>query len=207
MRMHFDAQRLFSLDASLRSEADETLARSGIGAILCDAGYQAVGSYVMQTMTWRDLDFEQMREPDWADHWQVGARLAKTGWCVRLLCMDAYREAWPEAEPDFGLYWGLRVADPTRSTSAAPGDPTVWKLDLWTGRPEEFAPSLLKRRTWASLLTEETRSYILAIKEAVCAEPEYRKSLLSVHIYDAVLKHGVADLESFRAWWARESKS
>jgi hypothetical protein len=199
--MHPDAQRLFALDAALRSEADELLGASGIGAILEQAGYQAIGSYVMRTMTWHDLDFERCEEPDWERHWGVGTKIAQTGWCVRLQCVDVYREVWPGAEPDFGLYWGVRVAEPDRTEPASPGDPTVWKLDLWTARPEEFAPALPKRETWASLMTEDARSHILAIKEAVCDEPEYRKSLLSVHIYEAVLEHGIRELEEFRDWW------
>ena len=116
--MHPDAQRLFALDAALHSEADEVLAKSGIGAILADACYQAVGSYAMRTMTWRDLDFEHYQEPDWQRHWDVGTRLARTGWCVQLQCVDVYREAWQSAQPDFGFYWGVRVADPSRSASA-----------------------------------------------------------------------------------------
>jgi hypothetical protein len=199
--MHPDAQRLFALDAALRSEADEVLADSGIGTILHDGGYQAVGSYVIRTMTWRDLDFERMEEPDWERHWQMGTKLAQTGWCVRLQCIDVYREAWPEAQPNSGLYWGLRIADPSRPASASPGDPTVWKLDLWTARPAEFARSGARREAWASLMTDEARSHILAIKEVVCIEPEYRKSLLSVHIYEAVLEHGVRELGEFRDWW------
>jgi len=199
--MHSQAQRLFALDAALRSEADEMLAESGIGAILEQAAYGAVGSYAMRTMTWRDLDFERYEGPDWQRHWEVGTRLAQTGWCVRLQCIDVYREAWPEASPDFGLYWGARAADPRRTGSASPGDPTVWKLDLWTARSEEFAPSVSKRTTWSSLMTDEARSHILAIKEVLCTQPEYRKSLLSVHIYEAVLEHGVRGLGEFREWW------
>ncbi len=200
--MHPDFQRLFALDASLRSEAEEMLARSGLGPILGNARYGAVGSYAMHTMVWRDLDFERMEEPDWARHWEVCTAVADAGWCVRLQCVDVYREAWSGAEPDFGLYLGLRVVDPLRAGSASPGDPTVWKLDLWTARPEEFAPSLDRRKTWEGLMTEETRSYVLAIKEAVCGAPEYRKTMLSVHVYEAVLEQGIRDLESFRSWWA-----
>jgi hypothetical protein len=199
--MHPETERLFSAEGLLRREADEMLARSGIGEILQRTGYQAVGSYQMRTMTWRDLDFERYGEPEWRRHWEVGTQLAKTGWCVRLQCIDVYREAWPEAQPDFGFYWGLRVADPRRGGSASPGDPTVWNLDLWTAKPEEFASAGRRRETWASLMTDERRSHILAIKEAVCTAPEYRKSLLSVHVYEAVLEHDVQDLESFRAWW------
>jgi hypothetical protein len=199
--LHPDADRLFALDASLRAEADRMLAASGIGPILREGRFQAVGSYVMKTMVWRDLDFERYEEPDWARHWQVGTRLAETGWCARLQCIDVYREAWAEAQPDFGLYWGARVADPSRTGSASPGDPTVWKLDLWTGRPEEFEAGAARRPVWASLMTEDARSHILAIKEAVCGQPEYRKTLLSVHVYEAVLECGVRGVEEFREWW------
>ena len=199
--MHPDAERLFSVDERLRKEVHEVLAESGIGAVLHKFGYETVGSYSMRTMTWRDLDFERCEEPDWQRHWKVGTEIADTGWCVRLQCIDVYREAWPEAQPDFGLYWGLRVADPRRAGSASPGDPTVWKLDLWTARREEFAPAGRRREIWASLMTEETRSHILAIKEAVCSQPEYRRSMLSVHIYEAVLEQGLRGVEQFREWW------
>jgi len=201
--MHLDYQRLFALDESLRAEADQVLAQSGIGALLQAAGYRAVGSYVMGTMTWRDLDFERHEEPDWRGHWEVGTRLAETGWCVRLQCTDVYREAWVGREPGFGLYWGVRVADPQCGEPARPGDPTVWKLDLWTARPEEFRahPAWPRRQMWQSLLTDESRSHILAIKEAACSQPEYRKTLLSVHIYEAVLEQGVRGAEGFWEWW------
>jgi hypothetical protein len=195
--LHPDANRLFALDAALRAEADQVLAESGIGPILQEGGYQPVGSYLMRTMVWRDLDFERYQEPDWPRHWEIGTRLAGTGWCVRLQCIDVYREAWQ----DFGLYWGLRVADPARVDRAEPGNPTVWNLDLWTGRRSEFEPSLARRRTWDSLLTDELRSHLLAIKEVVHTQPEYRKSLLSVHIYQAVLERGIRGIDDFRRWW------
>jgi hypothetical protein len=194
---HPDAERLFALDAALRAEADAVLADSGIGSVLEDAGYMAVGSYAMRTMVWRDLDFERHAEPDWDFHWQIGTRLAETGWCVRLQCVDVYREQWM----DFGYYWGVRVAPPGRSKPTPPGDPTVWKLDIWMARPAEFATTAPLRAKWASLMTEESRSDILAIKEAAHQWPEYRKSLLSVHIYEAVLEHGVRGVDEFREWW------
>ena len=199
--MHPDAERLFALDAALRAEADVVLAESGIGAILEEAGYEVVGSYVMRTMTWRDLDFERYEEPDWDRHWEVGSQFAKTGWCFRLNCVDAYRAT----EDEHGLYWGLRAVDPTLGERTAPGDPRIWKLDVWTARREEFAEEfagmLSKRETWASAMTEEARSHILAIKEAVCKEPDYRHSMLSAHVYEAVLEEGVRGVEEFREWW------
>jgi hypothetical protein len=52
-------------------------------------------------------------------------------------------------------------------------------------------------------MTDDARSYVLAIKEAVCREPEYRKTMLSVHVYEAVLEHGIRDVAGFRQWWER----
>jgi hypothetical protein len=186
-----DRIRLDKLDSSLRREGKEFLVASRLGPIIAEAGFKAVGSYVMRTMTWRDLDFERMvDEPDWAEHWRLGQALARTGWVWRLNCVDAYRDQDIE---EHGYYWGLRASDPG-------GGPT-WKLDLWTGRPEEFAPALERRAEWNSLMTEASRLDILAIKEAVCKHPEYRKSMLSVHIYQAVLERRIKGVDAFLDWW------
>ena len=50
-------------------------------------------------------------------------------------------------------------------------------------------------------MIDEARAHILAIKEAVCHSPEYRDTMLSVHVYEAVLEHGVRGIEAFRDWW------
>jgi hypothetical protein len=49
-------------------------------------------------------------------------------------------------------------------------------------------------------LTDDTRYHILAIKEAVCALPEYRREILAFHICEAVLDCGVRGIEEFEAW-------
>ncbi|MHB1462451.1 MAG: hypothetical protein ACYC1M_14285 [Armatimonadota bacterium] len=146
----------------------------------------------MHTMVWRDLDFERMVDsPDWLDHWKLGKHLSETGWTWRFSCIDAYRD---QCNPgDFGYYWGIRASNPD-------GGP-IWKLDFWTARPNEFAPGIEQRATWTSLMTEQARFQILAIKEAVCNLPEYRKTLLSVHIYEAVLEQRIAGFDAFWQWW------
>lgn len=181
--------RLDKLDRDLRAEADEFLSESGLGKIIGQAGYAAVGSYTTNTMTWRDLDFERMvEEPNWQDHWIVGQELAATGFVWRFSCVDAYRDCYNPG--DSGYYWGLRAS--------LPNGP-VWKLDLWTARRQEF--SLESRAKWNSLMNQESRLNILAIKDAVCSRPEYRKTLLSVHIYEAVLEHNIKSVEDFLSWW------
>jgi hypothetical protein len=187
-------ERLFALDASLRAEAEGMLKESGLRKIIREEGFKPVGSYIMQTMTWRNLDFERTDEhPDMKRHWELGARFEQIGWVWGLNCINAYRA--PRGMGDEGLYWGLRMNNP--------GGGDIWKLDLWTARREEYEPYLPKRYLWTSLLTEDSRYHIMVIKEAVCNSPEYGKSLLSVHIYEAVLEHGVRSLEEFREWWKK----
>ncbi len=171
------------------------LRASGLGALLRHEGFAAVGSYVMRTMTWRDLDFERAEEsPDWPRHWDLGAALAGIRWAWKFSCADAYRQ--PDGT-DQGLYWGLRLSDPA-------GGPT-WKVDLWTARAEEFARGSPNRTRWSGLLSDEARARILAIKEAVCALPEYRREILAVHIYEAVLDGGVRGIDEFRRWCCARS--
>ena len=82
---------LLAQDAALRSEADAMLVQTGLGGMIAKAGYHAVGSYVIRTMVWRDLDFE--READnltWDEHWRFGQGLAQTGLIWKFSGVDAY---------------------------------------------------------------------------------------------------------------------
>jgi hypothetical protein len=188
-------QRLFTLDADLRAEADQMLEESGLGKILREEGFHAVGSYIMKTMTWRDLDFErEIAGCDWQEHWELGARLARPKWVWSLHAVNAYTD--PRHLKDVGYYWGLRAV--------RPGEKEFWKLDLWTAKPGEFERSAPNRPIWESKLNEDTRYDILVIKEAVCNLPEYRNSLLSTHIYEAVMEQGIHGIDEFWKWWKKK---
>ncbi len=189
-----ERSRLFELDETLRKEGQKVLEKSGIGDIIYRAGFHPVGSFVMKTMTWRDMDFEHYAEnPDWSEHWELGGKLAELDWVWSLHCNDSYRD--PRTPEDAGYYWGLRVSDPGWN------DDKFWKIDLWTARKEEFERSSPNRELWNSLLTDDSRQTILAIKEKLWDHPDYRRSLLSVHIYEAVLENGVTGIDEFWEWW------
>ena len=186
--------RLFSLDAQLRAEADQLLEQSGIGRILQEEGFEPSGSYVMRTMTWRDLDFERNDDsPDWQWHWELGLKLAQSNWVWSLHCVDAYRD--PRNLKDEGFYWGLRATNPLGGE--------IWKIDLWTAPREEFERASPNRALWDSRLTDDKRYNILAIKEVLWNLPEYRNALLSVHIYEAVLEYDIHDIDEFWDWWKK----
>ncbi|UCD09618.1 MAG: hypothetical protein JSU79_02960 [Dehalococcoidales bacterium] len=186
--------RLFTLDETLRTEGQSVLERSGIGKIIYEAGFHPVGSFVMKTMTWRDMDFERYDEnPSWIEHWELGRKLSELDWIWSLHCNDSYRD--PRTPNDYGYYWGLRVSDPDQEGKE------FWKIDLWTARKEEFEKSSPNRELWNSLMTEEKRHTILAIKDAFWTHPQYRQTLLSVHIYEAVLEYGISNLDGFWEFW------
>jgi len=186
-------EELFNLDISLHIEADLMLKETGLGKIIGEAGYKPVGSYVMRTMTWRDLDFERSQEPpDWNDHWRIGNNISHLGFVWKFSCVDAYADP-RNGGKDLGLYWGIQLDYPK-------GGPT-WKIDLWTARQSEWEPILPERLKWMRKLTDGTRHHILEIKDSVCHLPEYRQTLLSVHIYEAVLDCDLRTLDEFLEWW------
>ena len=76
-----------------------------------------------------------------------------------------------------------------------------YTMKTMTWRDLEFERSAPHRPLWESRLTEDSRYDILAIKEAVCTLSEYRNTLLSVHIYEAVLEDGVQSIDEFWEWW------
>lgn len=94
-------------------------------------------------------------------------------------CVNAYRDP---SGTDQGLYGGFHVTDPTGGA--------IWKFDLWTARSAEFAAGIPHRARWSSLLTEESRVAILAIKEVVCSQ------LHAITSFDFDVKVGTADLRA-----------
>ena len=127
------------------------------------ARFCLVGSHQMRTMVWRDLDFERYEEPDWDDHWAVGTELARTGWCWRLNCVNVYRE-----QPhDQGLYWGIRLSDPSRPDPADDPSAPVWKLDLWTGEHDAFAAGFLHGLTHELGLKEAAQQGVALAAEVI----------------------------------------
>ncbi len=178
------------LDTRLHNEADALLDQIGLGTILHSEGYLPVGSYTMRTMAWRDLDFERTEEnPDWQLHWNLGNRFARLNSICELKCTNVYHQTHSR---DYGLYWGLQIFNPQNGAK--------WNIDIWTARKAEFLQGCPDRERWAMLLTDEKRGNIVSIKESVCNLPEYRSTIQSVHIYQAVLDENIRGLNEFIEW-------
>lgn len=186
--------RLFQLDEDLRKEGEHILDSSGIGKIILKNNFHPVGSFVLKTMTWRDIDFERHDEnPDCDKQWELGKELAQLEWVWNLHCNDAYKD--PRTPDNSGLYWGIKVTEPESGN--------IWRIDLWTARQEEFERISPNRNTWYSKLNDETRYTILSIKDKLRDFSELRRTYLSSRVYEAVLEHGIRNLEEFKVWWEK----
>lgn len=92
--------------------------------------------------------------------------------------------------PDQALYWQLHYCD---------GEGTDWKVDMWSA-PEDYA--LPRGENFVGpmrkALTPETRTAILALKEARAAGEV--PAFWSIDLYRAVLEGGVRTIDQWRAW-------
>lgn len=173
----------------LRMEADALLARTGVIPILQEFGQPHVsGSYSLQLMTWRDLDiYLEMSVLDAVRFLELGRRLGEALLPRKLSFTDHLN--FPTTEAVSGLYWGVQTDVPARGG---------WKIDLWAVSPTVCAERLAHCEAIRSRLTAPARLAILSIKDEVCRLPEYRKTITSQHVYDAVLEGGARSLADFR---------
>jgi len=185
------------IDEELRAEADRLLA-SGLSEIL--AGYgevNIVGSYALRLMVWRDLDIHLVRtELDRSSFFELGARIADRLSPHRMHYRDqtiVSTEGLPA-----GFYWGVYLGNEREG---------AWKIDIWLTdfkgfeAVREYGERIRKR------LTDATRQSILEIKTACWKHPQYRKGFSSSDIYDAVLDHGVSNIEAFRGFLRDRGRS
>ena len=175
-------------DEKLRAEADDLLDRRGLRRLLEEyATISIVGSYALKLMVWRDLDVA-MHAPGVAvaDFFDLGKRVTDLLASWKMFFTDnRNRES---ASDPVGLYWGIRLGDISRG---------AWKIDLWALESEEFHARLRECDSLNRRLNSENRLTILRLKSQLWRHPQYRSSVTSHDIYDAVLDHEVASLDEF----------
>jgi hypothetical protein len=175
------------IDAALRAEADALL-DGGLRHVLAPYGaVHVVGSYMMKLMAWRDLDVHLVMEAlDREAFFGLGGRLATLLNPERMHYRDE-TERRSAGLPN-GLYWGVYLGDERRGAG---------KLDVWATDARGLDRVLSYCGGIERRLSASTRETILMIKSECWRHPEYRRSLGSADIYEAVLDHGVRDVESF----------
>jgi hypothetical protein len=185
------------VDSEIRAEADRLL-DAGLRSLLERFGeVHIIGSYVLELMTWRDLDIHVVREPlETTPFFDLGRRLAALLRPHRMHFRD--ETVVRTAGLPRGLYWGVYLGDERQG---------AWKIDIWATSRADFEPSRRYSARLLERLTPHTRETILAIKSACWQDPDYRRGFSSADIYDAVLDHGVKTADEFRRLRQRQASS
>jgi hypothetical protein len=183
------------VDRCLRAEADEILQAKGLWALLSEFGtVHPTGSYTLGVMTWRDLDLYLVKDSLMvAEFFTLGSRIADLLTPVRMSFRNE-RVARTEGLPE-GLYWGVYVP-------REHGD--SWKIDIWAVGEVDYGPLKNYCDRIAAKLTPDARRLILEIKTECWRKPGYRRTFFSRDIYEAVLEHGVTNLNAFREFLRTE---
>jgi hypothetical protein len=186
--MHDDI--LLRRQAALHAEGEEVLAQLNLMQVLSKIGRpEIVGSFALGLMVWRDIDVEvYCDEVSAARVFDAIRPIIDVPGVYRLTFHDF---SGPRADPSVpdGYYWGVRYHRPGEEE---------WKLDIWlisAGTMHRMGRELV--RTLPAQLTSETRMAILQLKTTWYALPTYRREVLSVDVYDAVLNHGVRTPDEF----------
>lgn len=172
----------------IKREADEILYKKGLLEILNSFGTPYVhGSYILDLMTWRDLDiYLESDEIAEADFLMLGRQVCKAFAPVKMSYRNELR-AKTEGLP-LGLYWGVYLGNERAG---------AWKIDIWAVSAEECQQRLRYGDSIKEKLTPEAVQRILEIKSACWTDEAYRRYYSSGDIYKAVLENKVGSVEEF----------
>jgi hypothetical protein len=145
-------------------------------------------------MTWPDIDIHVEGQITDEQFFLVVQSLFKERTHVKSLHIADYRLGQNPNYPH-GLYLGMKCFGEQFKE---------WKIDVWfvaDDSEQTFDEWLTKN------LTTEKKLQILEIKNAIAYHPKYRKEVLSVDIYKAVLENEVTNLEEFKSYLHTVGKS
>lgn len=188
-----DQDMILQRQEGLQQEADAVLQELKLWERLSEQGTPVrVGSSALGLMVWRDLDLTvicpalslERLAPLYA------ALMQEEGVRQVRFRNDTGRFNTDPRYPD-GLYLAL---DYEREEGK------VWNVDIWFVDEPDQQPDLKHLRELPPLLTKKKRVAILRIKQEWAGRPEYRKTVTSYQIYDAVLHHGIETPEAFDRW-------
>ena len=182
------ANDTLAVDKTLRAEADALLYDRGLRKLLEEyAPIHITGSYTLRLMVWRDLDIVMdapaITIPEFFD---LGIRITVllSPWKMFFTNnRDNDGGRYPR-----GLYWGIRLGDVKRG---------AWKIDLWAFDSNESRDKVRGCEALNNRLNDENRLIILNLKSQLWDKPEYRDTITSQDIYEAVLDYGVHTLNGF----------
>ena len=176
----------------LRQEADKILHAEGLLSLLRTFGpTRVIGSYTLDTMTWRDIDISMLlpQKQDVALFFDIGRKVATKFRITKMSYSNHYIRDFPGF--DHGLYWGSRLLYAERE----------WKVDLWGYGETDYRYHMEEFDKLHNQLQHVDRTTLLRIKHAISQRPDYRGEVYnSMAVYQAVLTGKVRTLEEFSRW-------
>ena len=159
-----------------------------------------VGSFALELLTRRDIDVEVIvesldkKQVQGICSYLVGLNLPR----MDLTVMDNTLDKVPQLPNSY--YVGIKYIDKNvpfndRNTR----NPLAWQIDIHFLTSED-SKARAKDEEIKSKLTPERKLSILEIKYFMATNPKYHRTIFSVDVYDAVLDHGVKDLEGFQKY-------
>ena len=178
----------------LQSQADKMLTATGLVDVFRRYGDVTLGgSYAYDLMVFPDLDFGIV-----ADSVPKGLAAELVGGVCALDGVHSVAFAdLTQVEPGHRVkgYWlGIEL----------PFEGDVWGVDVVLQQRDCRRPDTLGRSMTG--LSEATQDAILAIKYELIRRGEYGSKYTSGELYEAVLKHEVADVSAFDGWAAEHAK-
>lgn len=183
-------------DLLLQQEALQREAREVVDALKLEEFFKRFGTVVvggsvtLGLMTWRDIDMgvEVETLPSRQQTIEIADHLLSYAGMKGVNIMDNTDLLNPHHPK--GIYFGLRFLTAEKN---------IWKVDIWFITPD--VDNGKSHQKWIfENLTPERKMSILAIKNAIHDNPKYKKTVFSIDVYDAVIKHGITDLEGFKSY-------
>lgn len=180
----------------LQKEGYEILKEMKLMEYLANFGNpQIVGSLALGLMTWPDIDIELVKEIREDEYWKMVKYIFQQSNLKGIFIMD-YRSSLNPNTPK-GLYIGVRYYGKQKSP---------WKIDIWFLPKRD--PNVENLNEWIkNVLKDEHRLPILEIKHALSSHPKYTKEIFSVDIYRAVIERGIKNIEQFKKYLEKTSRS
>jgi hypothetical protein len=180
-----------NLNDLIKREADEILYKKGLIDILTSFGTPHIhGSYILDLMTWRDLDiYLEVDTISESKFFMLGERICNSFAPVKMSLRNEIK-AKTKGLPS-GLYWGIYLGNERDG---------AWKIDIWAVSASECERLLQFGNTIKQKLTAETSQAILDIKSQCWRDAAYRRTYSSADIYKAVLEYNVRGIEGFKEY-------
>ena len=192
-------KELIEHSRSLREEASKLLNKDSLLTLLTSYGTtRVIGSYTLDTMTWRDIDISMVlpEKQDVGLFFEIGAKIAMKFQITKMSYSNHYIRNFPGF--DHGLYWGTQLLYNEQE----------WKVDLWGYGETDFNSHMVDFDLLHKEIQCADRTAILRIKHAIDQRSDYRGDVYnSMAVYRAVVSDKVTTLEDFNRWIERNSNA